>query len=245
MHDVAVSTEKSSDNASTHVIKLREKKNGTFIKELVYSKTMNGVSLQQQRDFLRELVHIRFPNTEKIVIDAQSAGQGLLSLLAETWEYKDERGEVYEYPPLVADDDQEAMSMSGAIPMVRAIQAYGNFNNKFYPYMKSCFEDGSLHLMTDSSESDEQYKNGEITPEEQLVHVEHDILIQELSNIKQEISDKSNTMVYSRIVKKKKRDRATSLMYGLSYVFELEFERKSKAYRKNENLDDFLSCVAF
>lgn len=245
MHDVAVSTEKSSDNASTHVIKLREKKNGTFIKELVYSKTMNGVSLQQQRDFLRELVHIRFPNTEKIVIDAQSAGQGLLSLLAETWEYKDERGEVYEYPPLVADDDQEAMSMSGAIPMVRAIQAYGNFNNKFYPYMKSCFEDGSLHLMTDSSESDEQYKNGEITPEEQLVHVEHDILIQELSNIKQEISDKSNTMVYSRIVKKKKRDRATSLMYGLSYVFELEFEGKSKVYRKNENLDDFLSCVAF
>lgn len=245
MHDVAVSTEKSSDNASTHVIKLREKPNGTFTKDLVYSKTMNGVSLKEQRDFIRELAHIRFPNTEKIIIDAQSAGQGLLSLLAETWEYKDEKGEISEYPPLVPDDDDEAMKMSGAIPMIRAIQAYGNFNNKFYPYMKSCFEDGSLRLTTDSSESDEQYKSGEISPEEHLVHVEHDILVQELSNIKQELSDKSNVMVYSRIVKRKKRDRATSLMYGLSYVFELEFEEKSNVYKKSENIDEFLSCVAF
>ena len=34
-------------------------------------------------------------------------------------------------------------------------------------------------------------------------------------------------------------------MYGLSYIYELEFESKANANRKIENISDFLSCVAF
>ena len=106
-HDVAVSTKKNSDNACTHVIKLIPKVNGTFDKQLVYTITLNGASLAKQRDLLRELIHLRFPNTVKLVIDAQSAGQGLLSLLEEPWSVRDEKGEQVEYPPLVCDDDSE------------------------------------------------------------------------------------------------------------------------------------------
>ena len=143
-------------------------------------------ALQDQRDFLRELVHIKFPNTEKLVIDGQSAGQGLLSLFGESWEYKNEKGEIIEYPPLICDDDTEGYRLKGAIPMIRSIMATGSFNNLYYPYMKGCFEDKSLRLLLQSNLTDDKYKMGEITAEMQSLYIEHDFLVQELSNIKQD-----------------------------------------------------------
>ena len=243
-HDVAISDAKNSDNACTHVIKLKPKPNGSYIKEVVYTKTMNGVSLRDQKEFLRELMHIKFPNTKMLVIDAQSSGEGLLALFAETWEHKNENTkEVTEYPPLV--DDISENTIEGASKTIRAIQAYANFNNDFYPYMKNCFEDGTLRLLTDSADSDDKYKLGEISPEEQLVHVEHDLMISELSNIKQEFTDSTNRLVYTRIIKRKKRDRATSLMYGLSYIFELEEEARKKLFQTEDDAGDIIKCVFY
>lgn len=238
MHDVAVSDVKGSDNACTHVIKLKPKTNGTFTKECIFTKTMNGITLQEQRDFLRELIHIRFPNTEKLIIDAQSAGQGLVSLFYESWEWKNEKGEIIEYPPLILDDDEEGLRLKDAMPIIRGIMGTNAFNNEFYPYMKSCFEDGSLRLLISSSETDEQYKLGEIDAEHQAVHIEHDFLVQELSNIKQDFTDKSN-LTYARIIQRKKRDRATSLMYGLSFVYELEKEGKAKLLGNEDDASYF------
>ena len=189
-HDVAVSGKAGSDNACTHVIKLIPRKNGTFTKNVVFTKTMNGATLKEQRDLLRQLAHVDFPNTEKIVIDAQSAGQGLLSLLEEPWSTRNSKGEIEEFPPLICDDDEEAqMLLPEAMPLIRGITATQEFNSTFYPYMKSCFEDRSLQLLVDSSEVDEQYKSGEYKPEEYLMHIEHDTLVQELSNIKQSYSE--------------------------------------------------------
>lgn len=227
-HDVAVSGRSGSDNSCTHVIKLIPKGNGTFYKNVVFTKTLNGASLKEQRDLLRELLHIDFPNTEKLVIDTRSAGQGLLSLLEEPWSYRNDKGELIEYPPLIQDDDEEtALLLPNALPIIRGIQATADFNGTYYPYMKSCFEDRSLRLLVDSNETDEDYKNGKYAAQEQLVHVEHDNLLQELSNIKQAFSG-SGQVVYERIVKSAKRDRATSLMYGLSVVFEMEKQGKAE-----------------
>lgn len=231
-HDVAVSGKSGSDNACTHVIKLIPKKNGTFTKNVVLTRTMNGATLKEQRDFLRELLHIRFPNAEKLVIDAQSAGQGLLSLLEEPWTARNARGEIEEFPPLICDDDEEAqMLLPDALPIIRGITATAEFNSTFYPYMKSCFEDKSLQLLVDSNETDEEYKSGKYKAEEQIMHVEHDNLMQELSNIKQAYTD-NGRIIYSRIVSSKKRDRATSLMYGLSVVWEYEKQGKADMYKK-------------
>lgn len=227
-HDVAVSGKSGSDNSCTHVIKLIPKGNGTFYKNVVFTKTLNGASLKEQRDLLRELLHIDFPNTEKLVIDTRSAGQGLLSLLEEPWSYRNDKGELIEYPPLIQDDDEEtALLLPNALPVIRGIQATADFNSTYYPYMKSCFEDRSLRLLVDSNETDEDYKNGKYAAQEQLIHVEHDNLLQELSNIKQAFSG-SGQVVYERIVKSAKRDRATSLMYGLSVVFEMEKQGKAE-----------------
>lgn len=240
-HDVAVSTKAGSDNCCTHVIKLIQKPNGIFNKDVVFTKTMNGASLKEQKELIRELYHIRFPNTEKVVIDVQSAGQGLLSLLEEPWSYKDEKGEIIEFPPLICDDDEETIKeLPDALPVIRGIKATVEFNSIFYPYMKSCFEDKTLRLLVDSSETDEAYKNGDYSPEEQVMHVEHDNLVQELSNIKRTFG-LNGQIVYTRIVKTAKRDRATSLMYGLSVILEYEKQAKADAQKTDVDVLQYLS----
>ena len=99
---------------------------------------------------LRELLHLKFPNTERILVDAQGAGAGLPSLFYESWEYRDEKtGKVTEYPPLIQDDDEVGMrTIEGAIPIIRAIHGMNNFVNLYYPYMKAC----TIYVQTSTSE---------------------------------------------------------------------------------------------
>ena len=243
-HDVAVSTEKNSDNACTHVIKLKLKPNGTYTKQVVFTKTVNGLSLNKQRDFLRELIHIKFPNTVKLLIDAQGAGAGLPSMFYESWEYTDPKtGVVTEYPPIISDDEKSVDILDNAFPLIRGVHGMNNFVNLYYPYMKGCFEDGSLELLMQSAEVDNLYKSNMMSFDEYYQHVEHDILQSELSNIKQDFTN-NEKMTYTRIVSGKKRDRATSLMYGLSYVCELETDNKKNIYGKQEDYSSAPICVS-
>ena len=233
-HDVAVSDKNGSDNSCTHVIKLKPRADGTYLKQVVFTKVVNGMPLNKQRDLLRKLLHIQFPNTVKLCIDVQGAGAGLPSMFYESWEYLDEKtGKITEYPPLIQDDDKDSLEvLDNALPIIRAIHGMNNFVNLYYPYMKGCFEDQSIELLSQSNDVDILYKSNKISFDEYEQHIEHDILQSELSNIKQDFTDKEK-MTYTRIVKSNKRDRATSLMYGLAVVCEMEQENKTNLYKKN------------
>lgn len=233
-HDVAVSDKNGSDNSCTHVIKLKPRADGTYLKQVVYTKVVNGMPLNKQRDLLRKLLHIQFPNTIKLCIDVQGAGAGLPSMFYESWEYLDDKtGKITEYPPIIQDDDKDSLEvLDNALPLIRAIHGMNNFVNLYYPYMKGCFEDHSIELLTQSNDVDLLYKTNKISFDEFEQHVEHDILQSELSNIKQDFTG-TEKMTYTRIVKSNKRDRATSLMYGLSVVCEMEQNNKTNIYRKN------------
>lgn len=240
VHDVALSKANNSDNACTHVIKLKERSDGTYYKDIVFTKTHNGSTLPEQMNFLRELYHLKFPNAIKIVIDKRGNGEPLPSLFYCVWEYKNPKtGEIVEYPPLVLDDDIEGMKLNGAIPLIRGISATNSSNNSMYTYCKASFENGTLRLLKHSAEKDQEYKLGEIKVEEFQNFIQTDLMISELSNIKQEISEKGNIM-YTRIVANQKRDRATSLIYGLSIVNEMEdSNRKNKLSNKEDNWEDY------
>jgi len=234
VHDVAISSRNNSDNACTHVIKLKPRINGTYIKEIVYTKTYNGATLPEQMQSLRELVHIKFPNTIKLVVDVRGNGEPLPSLFYETWEHVDEKTkQIIEYPPLVLEDDEKGRSIKGAIPLIRGIAATNTLNNTMYTYMKACFENKSIRLLLPSEEVDILYKNNDITEEQYLSFIQTDLLIQELSNIKQDTND-NNNITYDKIIKTHKRDRATSLAYGLLIVNEME-----EANRKDNTDSDF------
>jgi len=226
VHDVAISDAKNSDNACTHVIKLKERSNGTYFKDVVYTKTHNGMTLPEQRDFLRELYHLSFPNAIKIIIDMRGNGEPLPSLFYESWEYKDEKTkDILEFPPLVLDDDEKGMNIRNAVPIIRGITATQGSNNTMHTYLKASFENGSLRLLKHSTEMDEAHKSDQISIEEFVMYIQTDLMIQELSNIKQIMSNSGN-IIYDRIVKTVKRDRATSLAYGLSVVNEMEEENR-------------------
>lgn len=240
-HDVAVSSAKNSDNACTHVIKLKLRPNGTYTKSVIFTKVVNGMPLEKQRDYLRELIHLKFLNCKKLVIDERGSGNGLPRMFYESWEYTDPKTKVtVEYPPLIKDNDEEGFLLENAIPMIRAVNATNEFNVTYYPYMKSCFEDRTLQLLVASDEVDAKYKSGEITPDEYAQFIEHDTLQSELSNIKQEYTESGN-LQYNRIVKTKKRDRATSLFYGLSVIAELELENRQNLYSNKNAGYDLLS----
>ena len=68
--------------------------------------------------------------------------------------------------------------------------------------------------------------------------VNTDLLITELSNIKQDTTN-NNNVVYERIVKSQKRDRATSLAYGLSVIQSMELYN-IKNVMDEEDVDDEL-----
>ena len=106
--------------------------------------------------------------------------------------------------------------------------------------MKTCFENSTLKLLIESTDVDEKFKNKEINTEEYQSYMQTDLLISELSNIKQDMTKQGN-VVYERIVEKQKRDRATSLAYGLSIVQEKEIENK-KNNRKHSNFDPRRAC---
>ncbi|KAF6565440.1 hypothetical protein G9G63_09795 [Paenibacillus sp. EKM202P] len=241
VHDVATSTALDADQAVTTVIKLKPKVNGTFTKEVVYMKANKGLTLQKQRDFLRYLVHIRFPNTIKLVIDSRGNGENLPHLFYETWEYVDEKnGQRFEFPPLIKDDDQDAFTLKNSNPLIRAVTATNQYNNIMYPYMKSCFEDGTLRLLVPSEQMDILFKTDAMTAEEFAVYIETDLLLQELSNIKQMESNAKN-IIYERIVNTTKRDRVTSLGYGLHFIYEMEMDNKLRANQNDEfNYLDYL-----
>lgn len=229
-HDVALSDNRGTDNVCTHVIKLRETAGGKLKKSIVFTKVMSGASLPEQRDYLRELVHIRFRNAVGLVIDARGSGEALPSLFCESWEWIDQStGKAIEFPPIVGVSDTDALSrMPGAMNILHAITATNDFNTRFYPYLKACLQDRSLELLSASDEVDKEWKEGRMTEEEYLVHLEHDALMSELSNIKETVSEHGN-VIYDRIVKSRKRDRATSLVYGMGVVHELEIESKERA----------------
>ena len=85
---------------------------------------------------------------------------------------------------------------------------------------------------------DEKFKNGELSKEELECFVNTDLLITELSNIKQDTTN-NNNVVYERIVKSQKRDRATSLAYGLSVIQSMELYN-IKNVMDEEDIDDEL-----
>jgi len=243
VHDVALSSAKNSDNACTHVIKLKEKSNGTYFKDVVYTKTHNGATLPEQRDFLRELYHLKFPNAIKIIIDMRGNGEPLPSLFYESWEYRDEKTkETIEFPPLVLDDDEKGRDIKNSVPIIRGITATQSSNNTMYTYLKASFENKSLRLLKHSTEMNESYKTAQLTVEEFSMFVQTDLLIQELSNIKQ-IMSANNNVIYDRIVKTHKRDRATSLAYGLSVVNEMEEYNRKNMFGEEE--EDSLQYLFF
>lgn len=233
--DVATSKEKWADNAALTITKISEKPDGTFHKYLVYIRTFHGYKLEALAVEVRKMC-VRFPNIEKLLIDGNAIGEGLVSLLNAP--YVDDEGK--EHKPMVPDTTDYANS--NVLPIIRVVKADNKMNGRMATMTKLYFENGSLHLPVQSasmrreSEIDDsvlgedgkkKVKSREMLVEEVAIYTETDALQFECGNIVPKITASGNT-TYDTALSTQHKDRYSSLSMALEYISQLEDENREK-----------------
>lgn len=243
--DPAVSGNPNTDNAIITVLKLKEKPDGTYIKDLVYMRSLHGYQLDQLADEIRK-TYTRFPNTQKIVVDVMNVGQGLIPLLDMVWV---DPVTNKEYPPFVPDDDPKRMMMPDAVPLVRAVLPGVESNNRMATYTRLCLERETLNLPVSSSRIDFIRSNNDdddndthltkskaqMLVEEKAIFIEADALQHEMANIIPALTS-NGRIIYDRATKSIRRDRYTCMAMTLDYVRELEEINKDEIRSDGETV---------
>jgi len=235
--DIATSAGKNSDNAVLIVLKFSEQQSSfpnapkTFLKQLVYIKSYNGYSLDKLAKEIRKL-SIRFPNTEKIIIDINGIGEGIVSLLGSPFVDDNDK----EHLPLILDDSK--VTMDNCIPIIRGIKANNQYNNRIATATRMYFENMSLQIPVTSTliryDIEQSEKDKELVLEKLSVFIETDALQYELGNIIPKITTSGN-VIYETSSPRLHKDRYSSLAMGLEYIYTLEQEFKGEV-----GFDEFL-----
>lgn len=239
--DVATSNEDGADNAGLTVIKFvdSDRKDGTYHKYVVYIRTFHGWSQEKLAEEIRKTC-LRFDNIEKVVIDGNAIGEGVVSLLNFPYVYDN-----VEYKPFVRDDI--GYSGSNAISIIRFFRGNNELNNRMVTKTKLYFENGTLHLpiassearrLRDDSENDSskgnKSKSRELLIEEAAVYTEADKLQFELSTIVPKLTTKGNTF-YETALTTQHKDRCSSLWMAMDYISQLEEENRDDYNNNSSN----------
>jgi hypothetical protein len=220
--DIATSAATYADNAVICVIKISELANGTFNKYLVYIRSYHGHQLESLAYEIRKTC-VRFPNIEKVIIDINAIGEGIVSILNAP--FVDENNK--EYQPFILDTFDK--TAGNAIPIIRGVKADIKFNQRMATATRMYLENKTLHLPVLSTSmrrelelSDKDAdKDKPILMEELAIYIETDALQYEMGNIVPKITVSGN-VTYDTLGTTLHKDRYTSLGMGLEYIFSLE-----------------------
>lgn len=228
--DVATSAATFADNACLCIMKISEKSNGTFTKYLVYIKTYHGHKLESLSNEVRKMC-IRFPNVEKVIIDINALGEGIISLLNAP--FMDENNK--EYPPFILDTFER--NAGNAMPIIRAVRADNKLNQRLATSTRMFLENKSLILPVSSSlmrrevdlsdEKDTKSKKA-LSMEEIAIFIETDALQYEMGNITTMITASGNVQ-YDTPSKLLHKDRYSALSMANEYVLCLEEKNRDLA----------------
>jgi hypothetical protein len=233
--DIATSAATYADNACICVIKLSEKIDGTFNKYLVYIKTYHGYHLEALTEEIRKTC-VRFPNIEKVIIDTNALGEGIISLL--NTPFVDENNK--EYAPFILDTFEK--NSGNAIPIIRSIKADMKYNSRMATCTRLFLENKSLHLPVTSTLMRREVDTGEektdgrkknLMVEEVAVYIETDALQYEMGNIMPKITVSGNVL-YETATPSLHKDRYSALGMGLEYVFGLEEDNRDAKRTDND-----------
>lgn len=227
--DIATSAAKGSDNTIISVIKFTERNDGSFMKKIVYIRSMNGKGLDVLANEIRKIYHKRFPNAERIVYDARGVGDAFSKFFIDPW-LDVETGK--EYPPLVHDD--EPLSIPNAQPKLHPIRAVQTINQHMANTMRVFLEKQTLQIPKSSrlmqikaQDPEEKFKMSE---EEYAVFLEADALQFEMGNIVCKVGA-SGSALYDTPRAGMHKDRYSSIAMACDYVGLLEDENIKKHKR--------------
>ena len=226
--DIATSEAKKADNTVITVLKSTEKSDGSFHKKLVYIKSYHGKPLDALAEEVRELYHIRFPNSEKIIYDARGLGDSFDRFFDCEW-LDPISGK--EFPPLVVDDMPLVNPV--AVQALHPVRAVQSLNQRMYTGLRVALEKKTIELPIQSrtlNAIDQGNGNTGRTMAETAVFVEADALQFEMGNIVGKVGASGNVL-YDVPHQGQHKDRYSSLAMNVDYITEIEKENMKKFRR--------------
>jgi len=245
--DIATSAASYADNACICVLKISEKSDGTFNKFLVNIRSFHGQQLEILANEIRKMC-VRFPNIEKVLIDVNALGEGIVSLL--NTPFVDDLNK--EYPPFILDTLEKVAG--NALPIIRGIRADNKYNAKMATATRLFLENKSLQMpvssqiirreleLTNDDKGEDNIPKGKkiYLMEESAIFIEADALQYEMGNIIPKITVSGNIQ-YDTPSAYLHKDRYTALAMGLCYVYEIEEGNRNS--KRNEG--DFCIGTAY
>ena len=227
------------DNTCFCLVKLKERSDGTFWKELVYVKTYKGISLSEICDKTRE-IWLKWPSIEKIIIDINGLGRAAPDFLDSSFTIEDR-----EYPAFVDPDDERKKNIPNSIPILKCHIPTNQLNNEMADFLKVCFQNGNVKLSKSLAEHREDQqamvdedtkkkKDRSVLIEEEAVILDCEAAVYEILNIRKKENVNGN-YIFERIQNNFRKDRYTCFAQTFLYIKQLEDENRAKMYQpKNQ-----------
>lgn len=185
---------------------------------------------------------VKFPNVSKVVVDCRGLGDAFPVFMSQPWVDPETNKE---YPPIVSDS--EPSLIHGAVPLLREVIANNALNHQMVSATTIALEQHSLEIpvrsknivddkiVISTKEDDDKVVTEEtkhLTMHEKAIYLEADALQIEMGNIVAKETS-SGAIVYDVAKGTQHKDRYSALGMALTYISEIEDERKKRLVQLN------------
>lgn len=242
---ISVDVGRFNDLSAITVIKVSPQNSMSSIKSVVNLYSLEGMHFEEQAIFIKQLYY-KF-NARRIVIDANGVGAGLVDYLVKS--QTDRKTGEY-YPPFgVYNDPDEKYKFFKTIDtedkVLFLVKANAPFNTEMYTILQTQLNAGKVKFLIDERQKREKMLS--MARSERMSRDERDeylrpfvltsVLREELLNLREQTEGVN--IILSRANKNIKKDKVSSLGYGLYYIKTEEDDPKRRRHR------DFSKFVFF
>lgn len=230
------------------VFKVTPQPMGPAIKSIVAIYSRTASHFREQAVWLKKLYYKY--KARRLVIDANGIGIGLMDEMVISQDFG---GEDEYYPPFgvyggtYADADQEYKKFrtdDTEDDAIYAIKANIPINSEAYSITKAWLESGKLKFLISERDAKNKLlgtKRGQaMTPEERASYLAPftmtDILKEEMLNLREKTGNTGLNIILEQANKNVKKDKVSSLIYGVYYLREEEENKK----RRHTSISDFM-----
>ncbi len=228
------------------VFKCYKKKNGVYMKDLVYLETIATEHFEEQAIRIKDLYQDFNPRA--IVIDAQGMGIGLVDFLIIPTHTKDMYGHEIVLPPfgVTNNDDYDKYLTSDSIKVLYLMKATPELNSFMHVNVLNQFISGNVRLLVNEVGAkkviakDSSLKNLPTLERFNWMrpYIDTDILKEEMMNLQEAKTKNGRHVTLEQANRKIKKDSFSSLEYGLWWIKEQIEDPVRKKKRKINNYAD-------
>lgn len=240
--DVARSNSQSNNKTAVVVLKIIRSKTGTIrqIQLVNIVEPPNGLSFKEQSLIVKRLFYAYGGNADMnrsrvkaIVVDGNVIGKGLIDRLLEDHTDPDTNEELGCFDTINTDQKPDSSQAIEVVYDLTAQGINGEIIRTFIDYVET--EKLKLLKINDEIKGKSVSSNSELNMEEDRARIHTQYLIDEISNLKLESTQKSITV--KQVLKKIDKDRYSALAYALYYIFLfLEKEEAEEVYDEDDDI---------